>query len=128
MILITLEFIEPVMKTYALHLYCQQVGFCSGSYAFEDEMQEHSIGINLFDVRVRKYVSISSRQEYLGRGCICTLDGENQSGTESCSQSFGKENAIFTVYILLGAREPYRTCPIKFLGEIHYGSERKACT
>jgi len=29
---------KPVMKTYALHLYCQQVGFCSGTYDLEDEM------------------------------------------------------------------------------------------
>ena len=29
---------EPVMKTFALHLYCQQVGFCSGTHAVEDEM------------------------------------------------------------------------------------------
>jgi len=53
---------EPVMKTYALHLYCQQVGFCSGTYALEGEMQEHIIGINLFGVGVRNYVAISFRQ------------------------------------------------------------------
>jgi hypothetical protein len=38
----------------------------------------------------------------LGRGSIFTLDGENHSGAETCSQSFGPENAIFTVYIQLG--------------------------
>ena len=120
---------EPEMKTYALHLYCQQVGFCSGTYALEDEMQEHSIGINLFDVVVRKYIAISSRQEYLGRGSIFTLDGENHGVAETCSQSFGPEIAIFTVYIQLGERDiRIARDPIKFLGEIHYGYERKACT
>jgi hypothetical protein len=88
---------ETVMKTYAIHLYCQQVGICSGTHALQDEMQEHSIGINLFDVGVRKYIAICSRQEYLGRGSIFNLDGENHGGAETCSQSFGPEIAIFTV-------------------------------
>ena len=66
-------------------------------------------------------------QEYLGRGSILTLDGENRRGADTCSQSFGLENAIFKVYIQLGDRDSRSARdPIKFLGEIHYGSERKA--
>jgi hypothetical protein len=68
-------------------------------------MQEHSIGINLFDVGVRKYVTISSRKEYLGRGSPFILYGGNPSGAEKCSQSFGPEKATFTVYIQLGDRD-----------------------
>ena len=100
---------EPVMKTCAIHLHCQQEGFCSWTYALEDEMKEQRIGINLFKVGVRKYIVISSRQEYLERDSPFVLDGENHSGAETCSQSFGPENAIFTVHIQFGDGQSYRT-------------------
>jgi len=90
---------EHVMKTYALDLYCLKVVFCSETYTLEDEMQENSIGINLFDVGVRKYVAILSRQDYLERISPFILDGEKHSGAETCGQSFGLENAIFTAHI-----------------------------
>ena len=118
---------EPVMKTYALHLYCQHFGFRSWTYALVDEMKEHSIGIYLFNVCVRNDIAISSRQENLGWGRIFTLDGGNHSGVETCSQTFGPENAIFTVQVQLGFRDSrFANDSIKFVGEVHYCSERNA--
>ena len=68
-------------------------------------MQEHGIGTNLFNIGVLYYVTISPRQEYLGRGGLCIPDSEHHSGTESCSQSFSPDDAIFTNEVLFGYRD-----------------------
>ena len=107
---------EPVMKTYSLHLYCQQVGFSCWTFALVDEIQEHSIGINLFIVGVHNDIAIYPRQEYLGRGCPFAPDSEHHSGAESSSQSFSPENIIFTIQVQIGDRDSrFAHGPLKLL-------------
>jgi len=68
-------------------------------------MQEHSIGINLFNIGVRNDITIPPRQEYLGRSCPFTPDSDHHRGAEFCSQSFSPENAIFTIEVQFGDRD-----------------------
>jgi len=90
-------------------------------------MQEHSIGINLFNIIFRHDVAVSPRQEDLSRSLHSVPDSEHHSGTESACESLSHENAIFTIGVQLGdtdrlvARDPF-----KHLCQIHHVSERKA--
>jgi len=89
-------------------------------------MHEHTIAINLFHIGVRNDITISPRQEYLGRSCPFATDREKHSGTESCSQSFSPENAIITIEVKFGDRNSLLARdPLKLLGQVHYGSEKR---
>jgi len=67
-------------------------------------MQEHVIGVNLFNICVRYDITISRRQEDRSRGHPRVPDSEYHSGTECGFVSLTHENAIFTIEIQFGVR------------------------
>ena len=77
-------------------------------------------------------VSVITSLYILGRK-ICagasssTLTVRITGGVRTCSQFHGPENAIFTVKLQDYDRDSrFARDPFKFVGEVHYGSERRA--
>jgi len=88
-------------------------------------MQEHSVGINRFNIIVRHDVTVSPRHEDLSRGLHSVPDSEHHSRTEYGCESLSPENAIFTIGVQFGDRDSLvARDPLKFLCQIHYVSER----
>ena len=116
------------MKTY-MHFINIAYRYNSvfGHRPFVDMMRGHRIGINLFKIGVRYDVTVSPRQEYLGRVCPFAPYSDHHSGAESCSLSFSPENAILTIDVQFGDRNClFARDTFKLLGQVRYVSERKA--